>query len=206
MSPLRASLAAFTVSLLVLSTIPVLAERAGRTFESPLNNFTVPVPDLSLFGSDVRVQKRNSKDEGFVSFVGDTGRRRRIDYARLPPNANPLTSDDHHAGYERILKRTIESNARSAVIAQKPHEIEGVPMLLAVVLFPGASALMDARTKEPSDSWRGLLFFIRGRFAYVLYAELTDGGTELRKPPNAEELMKRAEKNLPEFYRTIAFK
>ena len=196
----------FTASVLVFSTIPVLAERAGRTFKSPLNNFTVPVPDLSLFGSDVHVQKRNSKDEGFVSFVGDMGRRRRIDYARLPPDANPLTSDDHQAGHEHILKRMIDSNAQSVVIAQKPHEFDGVPMLLAVVRFPGASAMMDASTKKPHDSWRGLLFFIRSRFAYVLHAELTDGATEVRKPPNAEELTNRAERHLQEFYRTIAFK
>jgi hypothetical protein len=80
-------------------------------------------------------------------------------------------------------------------------------MPLAVVSFPGASMLMDASTRKPLDSIRGVLYFVQNRFAYELHAGLNEGALGAgRQPPNADDLTRRAERLLPEFYRTIAFK
>ena len=194
------------VAVLALTVIPAGAEKPGKTFKSPLNNFTIPVPDLGMFTTDVKVQKRNSKDEGTVSFIGDSGRLRRIDYRRIPEDVIVLTGDVQQAAFTRMLRALVENNAQSVVVAQKPYEMDGVPMLLAVVTIPGASMFMDAATKKRLDSTRGLLYFVRSRFSYELHAELTDGTFgNSRTPPSADELTTRAERILPEFYQTIAF-
>jgi hypothetical protein len=195
------------VAIVALTVIDAAAEKEGRTFKSPLDNFTVPVPALGMFTSDVKVQKRNTKDQGSVSFIGDTGRLRRIDYRRIPADVIVLTVDAQQAAFLRMLQALVAANAQSVVVAQKPYEIEGVPVLLAVVTIPGASMLMDAATKKRLDSTRGVLYFVRNRFSYELHAELADGTiVNSRKLPSADELTKHAEQVLSEFYQTIAFK
>jgi hypothetical protein len=190
--------------LLALPAVPLLAQKPGGTFKSPLKNFTIPVPELN-FGT--RVEKRNSNDEGTVSFISGAGDSSRIDYVRLPPNAPVLSTDEQQAGYERMLNGLVTSNANSAIVVQKPYLLDDVPMLMAIVSFPGGSHLMDQRTRKHLDSTRGLLFFARNGFLYVLYDELTDGAFDLGKAvPGVEELTRRAERSLPQFYRSITFK
>ena len=190
--------------LLALPAVPVLAQKPGAMFQSPLKNFAIPVPTLN-FGT--QVVKRNSKDEGTVSFISGTGDSSRIDYVRLPPNAPSLSNDEQQAGYERMLNGLVASNANSAIVVQKPYLLDDVPMLMAVVSFPGGSHVMDQRTRKHLDSTRGLLFFARNGFLYVLHEELTDVVFDLGKaPPGVEELTRRAERLLPEFYRSITFK
>ena len=191
-------------TLVALPTAPALAQKAGQTFKSPLKNFTVPVPQLGLGGTVV--QKKNTKNDGTVSFIGDTGDFHRIDYMRLPPRTPALTADEQQAGHERILKGLVEANANSAIVVQKPYTLDDIPMLLAVVSFPGGSHLMDQRTRKHFDSTRGLLFFVRGGFVYVLHDELIDIVFGMGKePPSAEELTVRAERSLPKFYSSFTF-
>jgi hypothetical protein len=200
--------------LLTLPAAPSLAQKPGDTFQSPLKNFTIPVPQMN-FGT--KVEKRNSKDEGSVSFIGGAGDSRRIEYVRLPPNAPALSNDEQQAGYERMLRGLVESNKNSAIVMQKPYVLDDVPMLMAVVSFPGGSHLMDQRTRKHLDSTRGLLFVARNGFLYVLHYELTDGlfGLLKGKPESegtgkaelgVDELTRRAERTLPQFYRSITFK
>jgi hypothetical protein len=192
-------------ALVALPAVPSLAQKPGQTFQSPLKNFTVPVPKLGLGGTQVR--KKNSKDQGTVSFVGDTGDSRRIDYMRLPPGTPTLTAEEQQAGNARMLTGLVEANANSVIAVQKPYLLDDIQMLLAVVSFPGGSHLMNQATGKHLDSTRGLLFFVRGGFIYVLFDDIVDTMFDLGKElPSVEELTKRAERSVPEFYRSITFK
>jgi hypothetical protein len=192
------------ICLLLALPIPSLAQRPGKSFESPLKNFTVLVPQFP-FGT--KVKKQNDKNGGTVSFSGDLGHARRIDYSRLPPDTPvPTDSTEQQASYGRVLKILLESNP-SSLIVEKPYLLDKIPMLFAIVSFPEGSHLANAGTGKRMDSVRGLLFFVRGAFLYVLHAELSSGvfsqpGEGQLAP---EELTRRAELFLPELYRSITF-
>jgi len=205
---LRQACAVTTLAGLVvaLQAAPSLAQRPGKPFQSPLKNFTVTVPE-SPFGTTVT--KRNSKDEGTVSFILGTGDASRIDYMRLPRGGPLLTGDEQQAGYERMLKGLAESNPGSAIVVQKPYMLDDISMLFAIVSFPGGSHLMEQATRKHFDSTRGLLFFVRSGFVYVLHDELVASVFDLGKEPklvSSEELTTRAERSLPELYRSITFR
>ena len=191
-------------TLVGFPAVPSLAEKPGQTFQSPLKNFTVPVPKLGSGLSRTVVRKKNSKDEGTVSFIGDTGTVLRIDYTRLPPGTPALTGEEQQAGLERWLKGLVESNANSVIVVRKPYVLDDIPMLLAVVSFPGGSPAIGGAKGKHLDSTRGLLLFVRGGFLYVLFDDLVD--VARRESPGVEELTKRAERSVPEFYRSITFK
>ena len=197
--------------VLGLGAAPVSAQKPGKPFTSPLKNFTVLVPDFGSVGlgtRGTRIQKQNDKDGGTVSFMNDAGRLLRIDYKRLPTGTTlPADSTDLQAFYRKALEDQVLRTSPSSALSERAYTLDGAPMRLAVVSFPAGSRLLDAVTGKRMDSVRALLIFARGGFLYTLHAELV---ADIFDPPGktpvtVEELNRRAENWLPNFYRSMTF-
>jgi hypothetical protein len=181
---------------------PAWPQRPGKTFESPLKNFSIVVPDLP-FGT--RVEKRNGKDEGTVAFLGDFGQAQRIDYMRVPAQSPPLAEAEQQEAYARVVKGLGESK-RGEVVADRPYTVDGVSMRLAIVSLPGGSHLADQTTRKQLDSVLGVLVLVRNGFLYVLQYELVPPAANVgREPVPSEELNRRAELFLPQMLHAITF-
>jgi hypothetical protein len=194
---------ASVVSLSMLThAVPAWSQRPGRTFESPAKTFSIVVPDLP-FGT--RVEKRTSKEEGTVAFLGGFGHAQRIDYMRVPAETPPPGEPEQQEAYARVIKGLSESKG-GAVVSDRPYPLDGMSMRLAVVSLPGGSHLADPNTKKHLDSVVGLLVFVRSGFLYVLHYELVPpAGNVGSEPLPAEELNRRAELFLPQMFHAISF-
>ncbi len=182
----------------------VHAQKPGKPFKSPLKNFTIIAPRIP-YGT--KIQKENSKDDGTVSFFGDAGDLRRIDYFRAPAGKTaPMDSTEQQALYHRSLNALLKSNTGSSLLSERAYTLDGTGMLLALVAFPEGSTVVESFTGKREDSVRGILIFARKDFLYALHAELLDNVLERKKDPlPPEELLRRAELYLPELYRSMTF-
>ena len=205
MFPYSRCLCAVVIGLVLGSgSTPLYAQKPGKPFKSPLKNFTVMVPEFP-FGT--RVQKQNDKDEGTVSFLGGAGHALRIDYARLPTGTTfPTDSTELRAYQHKVLERLLLANP-SSVLSERTYTLDDAPMLLALVSFPAQSHLQDASSGKRMDSVRAVLIFARGDFVYTLHAELAANVFSRKDaaPLSVEELSRRAERLIPDFYRSIKF-
>jgi hypothetical protein len=189
--------------LILAQPLPAWSQRPGQTFQSPLKQFSVVVPDLP-FGT--RVEKRNTKDEGTVAFLGAFGHAERVDYMRMPVDSPPLDGAAQQDAFARVIGGLAESKG-GEVVADRPYELDGIPMRLAVLSLPGGSHLADQKTGGQLDSVLGVLVFVRSEFLYSLQYELVppvaNAGRE-RLP--VEELNRRAELFLPQMFHAISFR
>jgi len=197
--------------VLGLGATPLHAQKPGKLFTSPLKNFVVVVPDFGSLGlgtDGTRVQKQNNKDGGTVAFMSGAGRLLRIDYARLPTGTIlPTDSIELQAFYHKALADQILRTNPSSLLSERAYALDDVSMLLALVSFPAGSNLQDAVTGKHRDSVRAVLSFARGGFQYMLHAELV---ADIFTPPGEtplamEELSRRADNWIPDFYRSIKF-
>jgi hypothetical protein len=196
-------LCAVVVGLTLVAGV-VHAQRPGQTFKSPLNDFTVEVPDFPL---GTKVQKYHTKDDGLVAFSGGAGNFQRIDYFRIPADRPvPTDSAGRHAYYQKLLDALLQEHP-NRILAERDDAFDGVMMLHALVALPAGGLMYDAGRGTRVDSIRGMLVFARGGFAYVLQDEV--GAPVFNQPgevPTTEELARRAESSLPKLYRSITFR
>lgn len=197
MSSLGRQCALTCAAILLLPKALFSLQKPGESFQAPLKNFTVLVPNLP-FGT--KVQKKNDKDLGMVSFLGATGDVRRIDYQRLPPDFNiPTDSITLRRFTETALISLLEPN-HGTVEADSAISLPDQEAWFALVHFPNASRLVDS-TGTRLDAVRGLLLFVRQGFAYTLSVEPgvmdTGPGHQLNAPYAIAMLTK--------FYGSIAF-
>ncbi len=197
------SSSALLAIVLLLLLGPALAVSPGKPFTSPLKNFSLVVPTLP-FGT--RAREDHTKDVGSLRVLGESGDLRRIDYARLPPSAIPPTDAAGQVALgEQSLQSLIASHP-STLLSKEPLQIDGLDVLFALVLFPEGSHLQDSSSGKRLNSTRGLLFFTKGGFQYVLYVEVSGGIFAIGKPPRDPGAMARVAKGLlEEFYRLITF-
>ncbi len=79
---------------LILMSGAVFGQKSGKTYNSPLHNFSITVPDFP-FGT--KVYKSNDNIRGWVAFSGGAGDMARIGYQRLDipiPNINQAVNLD----------------------------------------------------------------------------------------------------------------
>jgi hypothetical protein len=193
----------------------------NHVYYSPVNNFTVPVPP-GTFQKWARVNDNFSSDGGpsglpvgVVSFPDDAGELIGIQYTRMPDGSMlRLQAPDTR---EEALKTWLHGGAmpfwylrvspQSRIVHEAMATFEGMPVLLAVVVVPEASELMDMATHKAMDSRRGLVIFPRGQFVYLLSIEMTTALSFGRGNPQAEsddDWQKFAGK-LTGFYKSIVF-
>jgi hypothetical protein len=209
MFPQRTNVFAMVIGLILgLGVSPVLAQKPGKPFKSPLKNFTVTVPALGMFSAP-KIEEDHGKDSGSVAFHGDDGSLLRIDYARLPAG-KPLPKEPSalREFYSGAIKWQIgREKSTGSVLSEEEYVLDDAPMVLSLVSVPSGSRLLDTKTGKRRDSVLGVLTFARGEFLYMLYAEL---GASIfdrpgEAPPGVEELSRSAKNWLPNFYRDIKF-
>ena len=112
----------------------------------------------------------------------------------------------------------LNASPDSSILHQAPTTFEGQRASAAQVRIPGGSPLvvLDATGKgKRMDSVRGLVFFVRGSYVYMLGTELRSTAFALRKPHDAtpgveepsspqDDWMKFVDRLKP-FYATIEF-
>lgn len=152
-------------------------------YDSPLGNFTVPIPVDPHQGGKVQSQ------EGTVSFSDDEGTFLRIDYYALP---SKQMQKMEVVGQEEYLKSTLVNKyVPEEIIANLPQAqieyneymgriLEGSYFVL--LYMPEGSRISKTGnngTATKLDAYRGLIAFINGDFLYIVSSQRTflDGKT-----------------------------
>ncbi|TFI56208.1 hypothetical protein BLD44_002605 [Mastigocladus laminosus UU774] len=176
-------------------------------YESPVGNFTVPVPLSLQQGAMIDSQ------EGIVTFSDDVGSLFRIDYSSLPPQQ---MDDIESVGQEEYLRSillnkyvpsAIASNLRDASVDYTeylPDILEGA--YFALVNMPEGSTVPKTGnngTAVKCDAYRGLLAFIDGDFLYIVSSQRSfcDGET----PAGVKQEAQNLKQSIISFVDTIEF-
>ncbi len=152
-------------------------------YDSPSDNFTVPIPVDPHQGGKVQSQ------EGAVSFSDDQGTFLRIDYYPLP---SKQIEEMEAIGQEEYLKSTLVNKyVPSEIVANLPEaEVEYTEYMaktlegsyFVLLYMPGGSRIYKTGnngTPTKLDAYRGLIAFINGDFLYIVSSQRTflDGKT-----------------------------
>ncbi len=152
-------------------------------YDSPLGNFTVPIPVDPHQGGKLQSQ------EGSVSFSDDEGTFIRVDYYSLP---SKKMEEMEIIGQEEYLKSTlvnqyvpeeIVANLPEAQIEYSEYMIKTLAGSYFVLLYmPEGSRNYKTGnngTATKLDAYRGLIAFINGDFLYIVSSQRTflDGRT-----------------------------
>ncbi len=152
-------------------------------YDSPLGNFTVPIPVDPHQGGKVQSQ------EGVVSFSDDEGTFLRIDYYVLP---SKQIEEIEAIGQEEYLKSTLVNKyIPSEIVANLPEAQveynEYMPKTLegsyfVLLYMPEGSRIYKTGnngTATKLDAYRGLIAFINGDFLYIVSSQriFLDGKT-----------------------------
>ncbi|AFY56641.1 hypothetical protein Riv7116_4210 [Rivularia sp. PCC 7116] len=154
-----------------------------ESYESPIGNFTVPIPVKPHQGGKVQSQ------EGTVSFSDDEGSFLRIDYYSLP---SKQMEEMEIIGQEEYLKSTlvnkyvpeeIVANLPEAQVEYNEYMTQTLEGAYFVLLYmPDGSRTYKTGnngTATKLDAYRGLIAFINGDFLYIVSSQRTflDGRT-----------------------------
>ncbi|MDJ0736930.1 MAG: hypothetical protein QNJ47_23155 [Nostocaceae cyanobacterium] len=165
-----------------------------EVYESPLSNFTVPVPvDLQEGG---RIQTQ----EGIVSFTDDFGTLLRIDYYPLPAEQKQEMQSVGREKYlgsillDKYIPQAIVANLTEAQVKYtkyQPEILQGA--CFALVDMPKGSTISKTGyngTATRLDAYRGLLAFMKGDFLYIITCQqiFFEGETPGTIEEEAEEL------------------
>ncbi|MBU7583754.1 MAG: hypothetical protein KAF91_12725 [Nostoc sp. TH1S01] len=183
------------------------AEYIEDVYESPLGNFTVPIPVDPEQGGRIQTQ------EGVVGFSDDFGTLLRIDYYPIPPEQlEELESE----GQEEYLKTIlVDKYVPQAIFANLPDsEIKYGEYLedtfagayYALVDMPKGSTMSQQEnngTATRLDAYRGFLTFINGEFLYIVSSQRSflNGETPNAIAEEAEYL----KENILSFVETMEF-
>lgn len=152
-------------------------------YDSPLGNFTVPIPVHPHEGGKVQSQ------EGAVSFSDDEGTFLRIDYYCLPSKE---IEQMEAIGQEEYLKSTLVNKyIPEEIVANLPEAQVEYSEYMAKILegsyfvllyMPEGSRIYKTGnngTATKLDAYRGLIAFIEGDFLYIVSSQrvFLDGKT-----------------------------
>ncbi|MFN6514284.1 MAG: hypothetical protein RMY29_007265 [Nostoc sp. CreGUA01] len=185
----------------------VIEEYTQQAYESPLGNFTVPVPVDPENGGRIQSQ------EGVVGFSDDIGTLLRIDYYPFPlEQLEELESIGQQKYLQSIL---VEKYIPQAILANVPDASVEYTEYLADTLSGSYYALVDMPkgstiskqenngTAVRLDAYRGLLTFIGGEFLYIVSSQHSFLNGEA--PDSIEEEAEYIKENILEFVETIEF-
>ncbi|MBH8563603.1 hypothetical protein I8748_15630 [Nostoc sp. CENA67] len=176
-------------------------------YESPLGNFTVPIPVDPQQGGKVQSQ------EGVVGFSDDFGTLLRIDYYAIPPEQlEELESIELEEYFHSIL---VDKYVPQAILANVPNaEVKYTEYLqdtlggayFVLVDMPKGSTISQQENNGTSnrlDAYRGLLGFINAEFLYIVSSQRSFFKDE--PPGSLEEEVEEIKERILEFVDTIEF-
>ncbi|MEA5603435.1 hypothetical protein [Nostoc sp. UHCC 0252] len=185
----------------------VIEDFSEQTYQSPLGNFTVPIPVDPQQGGRIQSQ------EGVVGFSDDIGTLLRIDYYPFPlEQLEELESVGQEEYLQTIL---IDKYVPQAIFANVPEaSVEYTEYLedtlrgayYALIDMPKGSTISKQENNGTAirlDAYRGLITFISGEFLYIVSSQhsFLDGET----PESVEEEAEDIKESILEFVETIEF-
>jgi len=185
----------------------IIEDFSQQTYESPLNNFTVPIPVDPQQGGRIQSQ------EGVVGFSDDIGTLLRIDYYPFPlEQLEELESVGQEEYLQTIL---VDKYVPQAIFANVPDaSVEYTEYLsdtlrgayYVLIDMPKGSTISKQENNGTAirlDAYRGLLTFIRGEFLYIVSNQhsFINGET----PDSVQEEAEDIKESILEFVETIEF-
>ncbi|QKQ73452.1 hypothetical protein [Nostoc sp. TCL240-02] len=185
----------------------VIEDFSEQTYQSPLSNFTVPIPVDPQQGGRIQSQ------EGVVGFSDDIGTLLRIDYYPFPlEQLEELESVGQEEYLQTIL---VDKYVPQAIFANVPDaSVEYTEYLedtlrgayYVLIDMPKGSTISKQENNGTAirlDAYRGLLTFISGEFLYIVSSQhsFLDGET----PDSLEEEAEDIKESILEFVETIEF-
>ncbi|WP_414514917.1 hypothetical protein [Nostoc sp. PCC 9305] len=185
----------------------VIEDFSEQTYQSPLGNFTVPIPVEPQQGGRIQSQ------EGVVGFSDDIGTLLRIDYYPFPlEQLEELESVGQEEYLQTIL---VDKYVPQAIFANVPDaSVEYTEYLentlrgayYVLIDMPKGSTISKQENNGTAirlDAYRGLLTFISGEFLYIVSSQhsFVNGET----PDSVEEEAEDIKESILEFVETIEF-
>ncbi len=176
-------------------------------YESPLGNFTVPIPVDPQQGGRIQAQ------EGVVGFSDDFGTLLRIDYYPIPLE---MEEEMESVGLPQYLQSVlVEKYVPTAIVSNLPDAsvkhteyfadiLEGA--YFALVDMPQGSTISKQENNGNAsrlDAYRGLMAFVNGEFLYIVSSQRSffEGDT----PGSLEEEAEGIQESILMFVETIEF-
>ncbi|MDB9456352.1 tellurite resistance TerB family protein [Dolichospermum circinale] len=184
----------------------IFNESGEQFYQSPLGNFTVPIPLDSEQGGKIQT------DEGMVSFSDDLGTLLRIDYYPLSlEEIKEIKTQGYEAYLHEVIineyvPQTIISNVPNAEVRHREYWQEPLKRYYYVVLnIPGATISQQETNGHgiKSDTYRGLLSFVNSECLYIVSSQrsLLNGETLGSVKEEAEKM----KQTILNFVETIEF-
>ncbi|MEH1826091.1 MAG: hypothetical protein V7L22_12115 [Nostoc sp.] len=185
----------------------VIEDFSEQAYQSPLGNFTVPIPVEPQQGGRIQSQ------EGVVGFSDDIGTLLRIDYYPFPLEQ---LEELEAVGQEEYLQTIlVDKYVPQAIFANVPDaSVEYTEYLentlrgayYVLIDMPKGSTISKQENNGTAirlDAYRGLLTFIRGEFLYIVSSQhsFINGET----PDSVEEEAEDIKESILEFVETIEF-
>lgn len=185
----------------------IVEDYSEEVYESPLGNFTVPIPVDAQQGGKIQSQ------EGVVGFSDDFGTLLRIDYYPIPPEQlEELDSKDRQEYLRSIMvdkyvPQAILQNLPEAAIKHTEYQEQGeLDYYYALVDMPHGSTISQQNnngTITRLNAYRGLISFIQDDFLYIVSSQRSffNGDT----PDSIEEEAENIKESILNFVETIEF-
>ncbi|MFN7529125.1 MAG: tellurite resistance TerB family protein [Dolichospermum sp.] len=184
----------------------IFNESGEQFYQSPLGNFTVPIPLDSEQGGKIQT------DEGMVSFSDDMGTLLRIDYYPLSlEEIKEIKTQGYEAYLHEVIineyvPQTIISNVPNAEVRHREYWQEPLKRYYYVVLnIPGATISQQETNGHgiKLDTYRGLLSFVNSECLYIVSSQrsLLNGETLGSVKEEAEKM----KQTILNFVKTIEF-
>lgn len=153
----------------------IFNESGEQFYQSPLGNFTVPIPLDSEQGGKIQTE------EGMVSFSDDVGTLFRIDYYPLSLEQIKEIRTQGHETYlheiivNKYLPETIISNVPNAEVRHREYWQDPLKRYYYVLVnIPKGSTISQQDTNGHGirlDAYRGLLSFVNSECLYVVSSQ-----------------------------------
>ncbi|BAT54247.1 hypothetical protein NOS3756_32130 [Nostoc sp. NIES-3756] len=185
----------------------IVEDYSEEVYESPLGNFSVPIP------VDVQQGGKIQSQEGVVGFSDDFGTLLRIDYYPIPPEQLEELDSTEKQEYlrsimvDKYVPQAILQNLPDAAIKHTEYQEQGeLDYYYALVDMPHGSTLSQQDnngTITRLSAYRGLISFIQDDFLYIISSQRSffNGDT----PDSLEEEAENIKESILEFVETIEF-
>ncbi|OUL33072.1 hypothetical protein BV372_17575 [Nostoc sp. T09] len=187
--------------------IMLVEDYGDEVYESPLGNFTVPIPVNSEQGGRIQSQ------EGVVGFSDDFGTLIRIDYYPIPPEHEEEIESLGQEEYlqsilvDRYVPQAIFANIPNAQIKYAEYLEDTLAGAYYVLVdMPQGSTISKQENNGSAtrlDAYRGLLVFIKADFLYIVSNQRSFLNGET--PATVEEEAKKIKEKILDFVETIQF-
>ena len=185
----------------------IFNESGEQFYQSPLGNFTVPIPLDSEQGGKIQTE------EGMVSFSDDMGTLLRIDYYPLSlEQIKEIRSQGHETYLHEIivnkyLPETIISNVPNAEVKHREYWQDPLKRYYYVLVnIPKGSTISQQETNGHGirlDAYRGLLSFVNSECLYVVSSQRSFLNSETLS--SVKEEAEKIKKTILDFVETIEF-